>query len=146
MKPNRRDGRKPQLNYSASSEAVEPDDSSHSGIRPTVSPSALQPEPALRDAASSGSETAPALGGGALSTPVTVVFRGVLPMERLVQMIRRRAAESAPSTPLCVEVEQHADAQRWCVRVHSPQGELSALEAGPFLAVTRAFALLHQAS
>jgi hypothetical protein len=130
MKPNRLDVRKPQLNSSASSEAVEPDDASQSGIRPALNPSELQP----------------ALPDGASSTPVTVVFRGVLPMERLVQMIRRRAAESAPSTPLCVEVEQYPDAQRWRVRVHSPQGELSALEAGPFLAVTRAFALLHQST
>lgn len=127
MKPNRLDVRKPELNSSAGSEAVEPDDdTSHSGIRPAMNPSELQPAP----------ETS--------TTPVTVVFRGVLPMERLVQMIRRRAAESAPSTPLCVEVEQYPDAQRWRVRVHSPQGELSALEAGPFLAVTRVFALLHQ--
>jgi hypothetical protein len=130
MKATRLDERRPQLKRGSQPDvrSPEPDDSSQSGIREMVSPETLERELAKP------------------SNAVTVVFRGVLPMERLVHMIRRRAAESAPSTPLCVEVEQHADAQRWRVRVHSPTGELSALEAGPFLAVTRAFALLQQAS
>jgi hypothetical protein len=130
MKATRLDARRPQLNRGSEADvrSAGPDDSSQSGIREAVSPELLEREIAQP------------------ANAVTVVFRGVLPMERLVNMIRRRAAESAPSTPLCVEVEQHTDAQRWRVRVHSPNGELSALEAGPFLAVTRAFALLQQAS
>src|SRR6185295_16573393 len=104
MKANRPGARRPQLNResqatvphrgSGTAPALpEPEDSSQSGIRAAVSPETIERELAAQ-----------------ASTAVTVVFRGVLPMERLVQMIRRRAAESAPSTPLCVEVEQHADA------------------------------------
>jgi hypothetical protein len=132
MKPSRLDAKRSQMNREADIDSdSELDDSSQSGIRTAVNPNASKPpsQPPSQSIA---------------ATAVTVVFRGVLPMERLVHMIRRRAAESAPATPLCVEVEQHADAQRWRVRVHSPRGELSALEAGPFLAVTRAFALLNQ--
>ena len=134
MKSTRVEARSPQLKPIAPSALPPaPDDASQSGIRPAVDPSTLQ-------------ASEPAAPVALPASDVTVVFRGVLPMERLVQMIRRRAAESAPATPLCVEVERYPDAQRWRVRVHSANGELSALESGPFLAVTRAFALLRQAS
>lgn len=109
------------------------EDPSQSGIRAAVN----LPVNSASDRAPSSAKRNPA--------DVTVVFRGVLPMERLVQLIRRRAHETAPKSSLVVEVEQVPQVihpSRWCVRVRSDSGEFSASEAGPFLAVTRAFALL----
>ena len=119
MKPTRLDAAQ-QLNYdplettdTTDQASAVPDDSSDSGVRPAV----RVPD-------------------------VTVVFRGMLPMERLVELIRRRAVEAAPALPLRVEVEQLSDLQRWRVRLHTAHGEVAASETGPFLAVTRAFGLL----
>jgi hypothetical protein len=105
-----------------------PDDASQSGVRPAVRPESAE-RPSEQPSASRASD-------------VTVVFRGVLPMERLVQLIRRRADETAFASPLRVEVEQLHAAQRWRVRLQTAQGEFAAMEPGPFLAVTRAFALM----
>lgn len=124
MKPNRLDAA-PQLNRKlapAFAGSADPDDSSQSGVRCLLDPAKMMPAPLL--------------------SPVTVVFRGVFPMERLVQLIRRRAEETADGLPLRVEVEPLPDSQQWRVSVHTPDGEFAASEAGPFLAVTRAFALL----
>lgn len=116
MKPHRLEAA-PQLNRE-----TRPDDPSESGVRYLLDPASLEPAPP--------------------ASPVTVVFRGVFPMERLVQLIRRRAEESTQGTPLRVEVEPLPDSQQWRVSVHTTDGEYAASEAGPFLAVTRAFALI----
>lgn len=126
MKSRRLDAA-PQLNRNAAAiprDEASPDDPSESGVRYLVDPVRLEPPPA------------------AAASPVTVVFRGVFPMERLVQLIRRRAEEAAAKTPVRVEVESLPDSQQWRVSVHTAHGEFAASEAGPFLAVTRAFALL----
>jgi hypothetical protein len=132
MKPIRHEAAL-QLNHQnihdTAAQTAVPDDPSQSGVRP-----ALHADHDLERAPSS---TPRATGAG-----VTVVFRGVLPMERLVQLIRRRAEEAALECPLRVEVEQQPEAQSWRVRLKTPQGEIAASESGPFLAVTRAFALL----
>jgi hypothetical protein len=95
-------------------------------------------ESSVPDASSSESGIRPAM----RVPDVTVVFRGMLPMERLVELIRRRAGEKAPALPLRVEVEQLSDLQGWRVRLHTAYGEVAASESGPFLAVSRAFSLL----
>jgi hypothetical protein len=120
----------PQLNQEAvdavAAQIAGPDDASQSGIRPAVA-----------------AEPMPRAAVPAPSSDVTVVFRGVLPMERLVQLIRRRADEAVAASPLRVEIEQLPEAQRWRVRLLAEHGEIAAaLEPGPFLAVTRAFAQL----
>ncbi|HKU39183.1 MAG TPA: hypothetical protein VJR89_13575, partial [Polyangiales bacterium] len=118
MKPTRLDA--PQLKHTAAAKAqtAVPDDPSESGVRYLGDPAQLG-VPSTQPAS------------------VTVVFRGVFPMERLVQVIRRRATETAPGAPMRVEVEPLADSQRWRVSVHLPEGEYAASEPGPFLAVTR---------
>jgi hypothetical protein len=125
MKPHRLDAA-PQLNREkpAIPDVDGSDDPSQSGVRYLVDPARVEPPPV------------------ASTSPVTVVFRGVFPMERLVQLIRRRAEEAASKTPVRVEVEPLPDSQQWRVSVHTAHGEFAASEAGPFLAVTRAFALL----
>jgi hypothetical protein len=116
----------PQLKQGSTAVAtVNQDDPSQSGIRP-----ALHPEQCGKPSAS------------ARTADVTVVFRGVLPMERLVQLIRRRAEEAAPASALRVEVEPLPEGQQWRVRLQTDSGEFAASEPGPFLAVTRAFSML----
>ena len=134
MKPTRREAASqpnPAVNDAVAragvSDALPDDDGSQSGVRPAIrTEQSEEPPPSSRGT----------------SSDVTVVFRGVLPMERLVQLIRRRADEAAPTSPLRVEVEQLPGAH-WRVRLQTATGEFAASEPGPFLAVTRAFALLH---
>jgi hypothetical protein len=133
MKPTRLEAQ--QLNPDARRAAAQAalpdalaDDGSESGVRPVVHVEPSEQESEQRNASP--------------VSDVTVVFRGVLPMERLVQLIRRRADEAASASPLRVEVEQLPEAQQWRVRLQTAHGEFAASEPGPFLAVTRAFALM----
>jgi len=109
-------------------------ETSRSGIRPAVNVPAVRTPAIHRPMQIPGEEP----------SGVTVIFRGMLPMEKLVTLIRQRAGERRSEAALRVEIERGPVPHRWHVRLHSERGELAVAEDGPFLAVTRAFAMLHQ--
>jgi hypothetical protein len=109
-------------------DASEPDipSSSDSGIRPRVSLDALQPRP-------ESLQPKP-------SEQVTVVFRGTLPIEGLLHLIRRRAQARHGTQAVHARVEAREGA--WEVALRVAGVAVVATAENPFLAALRAFDLL----